>query len=416
MTQIEQPTPEEICETVNRLLEQSERLRFMEGERIAKAIEFATGTLIDGSTPLGRAIRDMLRKRSGLSTAMIEWGLSTTLGQANIGNMIHAVRSVFKNTRYRAIPIRLVITILAGNVFTAGFRAAVIPLLASVPVLTKVSTKEDVLPRFFKLALDEVDPSIGEFYQVIRFAGGDIERQAALFKKAEVVALYSSDDTVNAIRKQIPATTRLVVHGHGLGAMYIPASAIRSVAEAAKIAERAALDIAAYDQRGCLSPHVVCVQRGGAIDAEQFAVVLAEKGLKPLSYSLPRGQVTHSALAQQMQWRGVAKVRGILHEYKEFATSYEADSTLRASPGYRNVGVYDSCDAYSLVEQLSIFGVHLKALGVAGKKANRKCTAQALRAPLAPRISDIGFMQQPPLDALADGESMLNGLIRWIEY
>jgi hypothetical protein len=119
--------------------------------------------------------------------------------------------------------------------------------------------------------------------------------------------------------------------------------------------------------------------------------------------------------AAQLQWRGVAAARGELFERDGYAVSWEGDSPLRLSPGWRNVSVLECGGAADLGRRLTPLGVHLKALAVAGDEPARRAVAQALPSPLAPRISAPGEMQTPPIDALADGASPWTGLVRWIE-
>ncbi|MBN1654105.1 MAG: hypothetical protein JXA30_10035 [Deltaproteobacteria bacterium] len=418
MTDIDRPTPDEIKRVSEDLVERgSQTLRQRGVEQVAKSIHQAVLVLLDQNSTIGRKLRQALIASSGLSREMIDWALKATFAEITAGSLIGCVASVANESERRiAVPARLVVTVLAGNVFTAGFRAVALPLLVGSPVFAKVSSSDDVFPRYFKSALDRVDQAIGSCYRLVRFRRENADLLAALFAKAEVVSLFGGDDTVQAIRKVVPPLTRLLIHGHGLGAVSIPASALTSRKRASEIAELVALDTAAYDQRGCLSPHVVCVEGGGAVDGTEFARLLAYQGLKPLSITLPRGNVPAADAAAQMQWRAVARVRGCLHEEKCFAVSYEGSEPLRPSPGFRNVGVYRYDDLGSLADRLSLFAVHLKALAVAGSDLDRERTARVLKPPLAPRISNVGVMQKPAFSVFADGQNDLRELLRWIVY
>lgn len=418
MTELNRPTPVQIRRVADDLLHRgSETMGRLGVEKVAQNIAQAVFVLADRNSSLGQELRQELYKQSSLSKAMIEWGLSTTFSKADFDSLLNSTASArCADKRRIAVPARLVVTVLAGNVFTAGLRAIALPLLVGSPVLAKVSTREDVVPRFLKAALDRTNPVLGSCFRVVRFRGGDRSRQEALFSRAEVVSLYGSDETVDAIRKTIPPSTRLMVHGHGLGAIAIPASSISEKEKAVDIAARVAIDVAAYDQLGCLSPHVICVERNSVLDGAGFARLLADRGMNPIAASLPRGRVLRSSLADQMQWRAAARVRGRLFEEKTFAVSYEGREPLRPSPGFRNVGVYDYDGLESLSDRLSIFATHLKALGVSGTISDRARVARTLRPPLAPRISDVGAMQNPVFEALADGQCDLNQLVRWIAY
>jgi hypothetical protein len=119
-----------------------------------------------------------------------------------------------------------------------------------------------------------------------------------------------------------------------------------------------------------------------------------------------------AAGAAQLQWRGVATVRGELLEGDGFAVSYEGEGPLRLSPGYRNVLVLDASSAGAFAASLEPIGVHLKCVGVAGDRAQRELVARALPPPLAPRVCVAGYMQRPSLLALADGRLPWEGLFR----
>ena len=49
-------------------------------------------------------------------------------------------------------------------------------------------------------------------------------------------------------------------------------------AHARKVVERAARDVTAWNQLGCLSPHVIYVQSGGAMSPEKFAELCRRNG------------------------------------------------------------------------------------------------------------------------------------------
>jgi len=161
--------------------------------------------------------------------------------------------------------------------------------------------------------------------------------------------------------------------------------------------------VAAYDQRGCLSPHAVFVQRGKACDGKRFAKLLADE-LDALAASWPRGTLPAAAAADQLQWRGVAAATCELHARESCAVSYAGELPLRASPGYRNVAVHDVADVAALRARLAPLSVQLKALGVASAGKDLAALADA-----APYVCAIGSMQEPPLDAALDGLHPLTG-------
>ncbi|MBW2461630.1 MAG: hypothetical protein JRH11_08275 [Deltaproteobacteria bacterium] len=377
---------------------------------VAGAIAQAASALVDPDSDIGSEARPLLVESTGLSREMVDWALATTCGDVS-ADALEAFAAAADLTgapspSARAVPARarLAAIVLSGNVFTAPFRAVAVPLLAGVPVIAKASSRDDIFPRVLHRALEAAAPDVAASYAVLTFEGGDAHLEDALFAQADVVAAYGSDTTLGHIRGRLPATTTFVPHGHGLGAIWIPDEADDETVA------RVALDVAAYDQRGCLSPHGIWV-RGDAARGRSFADRLA-RALETIRESLPRGLLPLDRGAQQLQWRGVAAARGDLFEGDGYAVSFEGDGPLRLSPGYRNVSVLSCASAEDLGHRLVPLGMHLKALGVAADGPARRALAAALPAPLAPRVSEVGTLQTPPLDSLADGHSPWFGLIR----
>lgn len=387
-----------------RLVRAGPALRARGARRTAEAVATACGALLEPRGALGRAFRQELRTNTGLSAASIAWGLETTLRTWRVDQAL-ALRAAAPSEP--GAPPALAAIVLAGNVFTAGLRAIAWPLMAGVPVIAKASSTDDVLPRYLEKALHDADADVGAALRVATFARGEAALEAALLGHADIVSVHGDDDTVAALRARAPAHARFLAHGHGVGVAYVAAAALTSEASALAAAERVALDVAAYDQRGCLSPHAVVVDAGAAITPARFAELLADVALANLEPRLPRGEVPRDALAAQTQWRGVALARGTLHAGARWAVSFEDAHALRASPGYRNVGVYTGHGPDALAARIATFAPHVKALGIAGPEA-----ASADFAALAPYVCAAGAMQTPPLGARLDGLQPFEGFVR----
>jgi|GEM_PF-1121393 len=203
---------------------------------------------------------------------------------------------------------------------------------------------------------------------------------------------------------------RVIAHGHGLSAAYVARSALSSEEQAARTAERVALDISAYDQHGCLSPHFVLVEPGGAVDPQAFAQLLAASALPALAHLLPAAEPTLQEQAERMQWQATAAVRGELYAHPTHAVSFEA-APLRPSPGGRQISIYACGDYAELEALLAPFAEHLKCVGVAGSKAERAQLTEYVQRFCSAQICRSGEMQSPPFDTWADGAPPLAGLV-----
>ena len=138
-------------------------------------------------------------------------------------------------------------------------------------------------------------------------AGRDGGLEAALFAEADCVAATGSDETLAAIRKALPAACAFVglwdagefwICGQG-GADRTPRGNRRGAA---------ALDVAAWNQLGCLSPHVIYVEEGGEVGAEGFADLLAGQ-LEALEKTHPRGPLAAQEAAGIAARRSFYEVR-----------------------------------------------------------------------------------------------------------
>jgi hypothetical protein len=332
---------------------------------------------------------------TGLSTAGAAWALETTLAELTPAAMRAALGEL------RALggePARRHGLVLAGNVFTACMRPIVWSLLARVPVTVKVASSDAGLAEGFGAALVEASAEMAEAVRIVRFSRAMPERYDELAASVDVISVHGSDRTIEALRARTPETTRFVAHGHGLGLAVIA----RDAAVDQALMDALALDVAAYDQHGCLSPMAVLVEEGGAVAPREVASMLAG-ALGRVEVSMPRGALSEELAAAQMQWRGVAASLYALHDGGTHAVSFEGDAAIRETPGHRNVAVHSLADLRQLPARVAMYGEHLKALGVAGTVLTP--------ATVTPIVSALGRMQRPRLAALTDGLPPWEGLV-----
>jgi len=379
-----------------------EILRARERASIADSLAEAWEQIADPERALGGLAREQIPATSQCTLPMVAWGLSSTLGNVR-EELAEMARRMQPPAGTIASPARLGVLILAGNVFTACVQSISVALLSRVPTFVKASSSDDTLPRLFIEALSRVDPELATACFVLGMPRGTAGLEATVLHHAQVVAAFGSDATLASIRSRIGPNTAFVGHGHGLGLGFVSADADVSTA-----ARAFALDVAAYDQRGCMSPHAIACEHG--VDADGFASALAE-ALAAISRDLPRGRLPTDVAAAQLQWRGVAVARGELVEGSSFAVSSEGSVAPRVSPGWRNVMVFEVVDERAFCASASAFGPHLKSVGVAGETQGIR---RSLSAGVAPRVCHAGTMQTPGLLAYADGWPPWQGWRRFI--
>ena len=367
---------------LSRLERAGEVLRALPDAQVIAALAQAARTLRDPATPLGKQARASLPGRTELSAAMIDWALETTLETADEAALAAALDAHRRSIAGAAhVPARLHAVVLSSNLFTACVKPIVWSLLLRAPVALKVSLRDEGFAELFALAVLLADEAVGEAILCARFGRDDEDLTRRLVSGADAVSIYGGDATVRAVRALAPADADL---GPLLAGM--------------------ALDVAAYDQRGCLSPQLVLVERGGAVSPRELARRLSEEGLRSLSTSLPRGPLPVEASTTQVRWRRASEALGELFEGDGYAVAYDDEGPLRPCPGARNIAVHAARDAAHAAARLAPLGVHLKCLATTG--------ALPLPPPLAPRRCVPGRMQRPTVLDLHDGRRPWHGLGR----
>lgn len=402
---------------LTRTLERTERagaaLRAMPPAEIVRVVAAAARTLGDDSTPLGRQALATIPTRAALSPEGVRWGLETSLAELAPAALERGLSSLEALRACAALtPVRLGGVVLAGNVFSACLRPIAWALLCRVPVVVKVASTDAGLAELFALALTLEHEDVGAAVGIARFSRSEPELLARLASAVDVLGVHGSDRTIEEARVRCSATTELVAHGHGLGMIFVPREALGADADVASLVASLALDVAAYDQRGCLSPHAILVEGGAAVSGRELARRLSEEGLRALATSMPRGPLATLEGAVQVRWRGVAQALGELFEGDGWAVSFEGGGPIRACPLHRNVAVHEVASSDEALARIAGYGAHLKALGVAAPTAARHTLAERLPPGLAPRVSAVGAMQRPPFEAPTDGVPPWQGLLR----
>jgi hypothetical protein len=340
---------------------------------------------------------------------MVDWAARTTLDTVHANALLRLAETAHAAPNRPMEPLSMLSLVLASNVFTGCVKAIVVPLLVGVPVLVKASSREAVFPAMLVDALRSADRDLAQAIGLVRFEGGDRECERALVENADAVSVYGSDETVAAMAERL-GDRPLLEHGHGVSVAYCGAGSLEQRRMDATL-RSLALDICAYDQRGCLSPQLVYVERSPILGANDFAERLAQ-ALGSMGATLPRGPLPLVLGAEQAQWRGVAEVEGALIRGDGYAVAVRPPKPIRWSPAYRNVTVAPVRGIDQAVSCMEPIGLALKCVGAdpgsveeLGQRLGREPELHAYACPL-------GTMQTPALDAPADGRPIWEGLLR----
>ena len=313
--------------------------------------------------------------------------------------------------------------VTAGNLPAPALLGMVLGLLTRSAQFVKCARGTSLLPRLFAQSIYEVEPKIGACLEIAEWPGGSAPLEEALFAEADCVTATGTDETLDDIRRRLPGHVRFLGYGHRVSFGYV-AREMLSRHSAPEVAARAAVDVAAWDQLGCLSPHVFYVERGGTVSPERFAEMLAE-ALSNQERLLPRGNPPPEDAAAIATRRAFYEVRA----------AHIPDTLQWCSPGSTAWTVVYDTDPEFQVSCLNRFiyvkGVHDLAGALQGaEKVRGKVSTVGLAAPMslagklavdlarwgATRICGLGQMQNPPLAWRHDGRPSLGDLVTWTDW
>jgi hypothetical protein len=317
----------------------------------------------------------------------------------------------------------LLVHIAAGNIPNPTIFSIILGFLTRSAQFVKCARGTSLLPRLFAHSVYQVEPKLAACLEIAEWAGGTESLEDPLFNEADCVTATGSDDTLASLRKRLPTRVRLIEHGHRLSFGYVTSEALARF-ELRKTVERAAQDVVAWDQLGCLSPHLFYVEHGGAVSPEQFAEMLSEQ-LAALETSQPRGPLPVQESAAIASRRGFYEVRaasvGDVKIWQSAGSTawtvvYEADALFRLSCLNRFIYVKPVAHLTDALHHAETFRnkVSTVGLGASGDKAP-ELALQLARWGVT-RVCPIGRMQDPPLTWRHDGRPALGDLVTWTDW
>ena len=279
------------------------------------------------------------------------------------------------------------------------------------------------MPRLFAHSIYEADPKLGACLEIAEWRGGNLDLENALFAEADCVTATGSDETLDEIRKRLPLKTRFLGHGHRVSFGFVAGEVLHG-SRAKKIVTAAADDVVAWNQLGCLSPHVIYVQLGGEISPEHFAQLLAEE-LERREQTEPRGELPAEHAAAIASRRGIYEVRAAhspettQHWCSKNSTAwtvvFEADARFQLSCLNRFIYVKAVADLKTVLENADSVRGKISTVGIAAPEEKINEIATQLARWGATRICPLGQMQNPPLTWRHDGRPALGDLITWTD-
>lgn len=363
-----------------------------------------------------RRLERELPEATGFSAATVREGLARALApfsaaalEALVERELGALGKGRIATGFEATAV-----LLGGGVPTPALPALLGPLLLGSPVLARCSSHDPVTARAFAAALAAEDADFATALELVSFPSDDGEALGELLAAPCVVA-FGSDETMAAVGARLGPTQRFVRHGHRLSVAVLGEAALTGPG-LADAAAALALDVALWDQQGCLSP--VAVYALGVERVPDALLAALAGAFAEAASRWPRGRALPDVTARFGVERDTAELRAAagadvrVAAGQGFVLVAEPDVAFRGSPLQRFLRIHPAPSGERLLEALAPLGPHLAAVGVAGLGPLSGRLELALAELGASRVCPLGALQAPPLDWCHDQLGVLLPLAR----
>lgn len=369
---------------------------------------------------------------TGYHPMLIRWSLVELLRRLSANSLVSLVdeelgdREPFRAPRSRgalpsargAHPPRLLVHVLAGTVPPVSIEAICLALLCRAPVLLKTSRGEPHVARYFLRALRTIDAKLARAIAVLTWPGGDDTLDARAVANASFVTIYGSDASVDALMQRCRFPTRFLGYGHRVSFGILgPLQRGLGPAGLTRLCQDIALDVAAYDQRGCFSPHCLFVSTQVPWTLEEIAHMLVDHAFPHVAATIPRGRVDDATLAAVQQARGVADFTGsaFTTATRDATVLVHRDTSFHASPGARTLHLVPYASDAELIDALAGLRGVVSTVGIHHAAPGRTELIDALGRLGARRITRLGRMQRPILQRHHDGRPRLGDWVEWTD-
>lgn len=428
----------EACQTLKRNREQ-----FLAGRSTAEMVNLLSSVAADWLSPddpFRKEALDHGPAATGFSRATLTAGLDSffqqltrenlealveqDLGQARRLDQLSSTNlELGGNRAAMALGPEFLVHIAAGNLPVPILASMVLGLLVRSAQFVKCARGAALLPRLFAHSVYQADRKLGACLEIVAWPGGSADLEAAVFEHADCLTATGTDETLASIRGRLPARVRFLGYGHRVSFAYV-GNDVLAGPYARKIADRAACDVAAWNQLGCLSPHVIYVQRGGEMTPEAFAGALADALARREEYD-PRGELPVEAAAAIAMRRSLYEVRAAhspetRHWFSQNSTAwtviYEGDPGFQFSCLHRFIYVKSVNDLTNALQSADSLRARVSTVGIAAAENRQQELARELARWGVPRVCPLGRMQNPPLAWRHDGRPALGDLVTWTDW
>lgn len=395
--------------------------------KIVRAISDAAERWSDADFPPRVRVTDRIAERTGYSVPVVEYALDRLFFSISANELEATIRGELGSLEILddfaartgrpdayAAPVGSVCVISSRTTIGVAVVPAVFALCAKCDVVVK--DREDSLVRaFFDSLAEELEP----FAQAARAnAWSSSDTDAPDLSAFEAVVAFGADDTLSAISSRMRPGARFIGYGSRASAGYVAREVLSDRTAAAAIARGAARDLVLYESEGCLSLHVLFVERNAALSLQDFGALLAA-ALEEANVEFPIGRRDEGAIAAISHLRNVAAFRAaggngavFANENADYAVI--VDQPPSEPPPFlpRTIGIIAVDGPDDALAYLRAHGVLLEAFALSGDRAD--LVRGAVEAG-AVRLARFGELQHPLVSGDHGGRPRIAEFIRWID-
>jgi hypothetical protein len=393
---------------------------------IVRAAADAAARWCDADFPPRVRALDAVCARTGYSVPVAEYALDRLFASLTRPAIEAAIRAELGSLRVldefverdgrpraRAFPVGRVCVVSSRTTIGVAIVPAVFALCAKCDVLVK--DREDALvAAFFATLAEELD----ELRDAAIAQSWEGERATRDLGGFDAVVAFGDDATLDRIRAVLPIETRMIPFGSKASCGYIARETLADPVQARRIAQGAARDLVLYDGDGCLSLHVLFVERDGAVSTTDFAGMLA-RSTERASIEFPIGAREMRVAVRMGGARDLAAFRvaaggpGVVYSNPEASYLLVLDPPESESPSFlpRALGIHSVDAPGTAAAYLERHHVSIEAVAVAGMRPDVRAMASSIGAV---RIAPFGELQAPPLGSYHGGRPRIADFVRWV--
>lgn len=407
-------------ELIGSLRSAQARLAERSVDGILSTLDRVVGRWLDRRDPIRREAEERLAAVMGLAPAMLERGLDQMVGRVrgigalldqDLGSRYALDRFVERGPgiRGRAFGPGLLVCIFSGNVPGIPAFDMALSLALKSACLARPASEEPLFAELFARSVAEVDPDLGGALAVRRWG----YEETLPLEMAGAVLAYGSDATLAGIRKGVPPGVTFLGHGHKVGFAVVAREAATD-----ETARLLALDVAMYDQQGCVSPHAAYVEEGGALTPEAFARACGQ-ALAELERLMPRAPLTQAEAFAMRSARDEAEFTADAlfgsPESLAWTVVHQGGPAFLPSPLNRMLRTYAVADLNQVPGAVAPLAGLLQTVAWAGPPERLERLAPEIGRLGASRVCPVGRVQEPDPRWHHDGSPTAGSLVRWLD-